>query len=403
VPTPNYPITTYPTPEATSALYFSDLILAVAKKIGTAYYGANGQGVAQIPVDAYSLDQAQDIVNKGIRMLISDGPQPNGWRWLNQIAQVDLFPECDFDPTTQTYVNITTNGTFSTLTLVTNTTGTTATRFTQSMELQNIWISGYPPPGTPGYYPDTTVTQTPIGTAYAVASYLSPTQVAVYGNATANGTLSQGFSIVNTGDYTLPTTFSGQYSGPISFIAGTNRGVSLHWVNEFEIRRRRQIYSVESGTPFEAAIRLIPQPTYNQITGNPTLVPNNRRRWQFMTWFACNEWLSVIFPFYLNFDTLVNLTDVPPSPITFDECLRAACMAVAEKDVEDTNEGPDWQYYRTICLPNAYRIDAMSVSKNIGRFSDPSIYMDNNGLRDWRDAAWVRPIVDVLGSAFTGG
>src|ERR1700744_5506065 len=92
-------IPTYPTTEPSSVLAFQDLILEVAYKIGVAYYGSDGQGVPQIPVDAHDLYICKEIVNKAIRMFINDGPKPNGWKWLNPIAQIDFWPMIAADPT----------------------------------------------------------------------------------------------------------------------------------------------------------------------------------------------------------------------------------------------------------------------------------------------------------------
>jgi hypothetical protein len=413
--TANYPVSQFPTGEPTSALTFGDLILAAAIKARMAYYGADGQSVPSIPIDPHDLALLSDVVNKGVRMLISDGPGPNGWRWLNQVSQVDLYPEIDYNPGT-TYLSMVydTVNVVTTCTLITGVTGTVMPHFTQSMELQNMWIGGYPTPGTPGYdVPAGTAGPGPYGTAFAVAAYLAPNAMVLYGDATqGSGTATQGFSIVTTGDYTLPADFTGQYSGPISFIQGTSRGVSLHWVDEYSIRARRQIYTQESGTPFEAALRLFPRPSYDslQVNGQPItpanvpgFFPTNRRRYQLMTWFAADEFLSVIFPFIRHFDSLVSVNDVPPWPVSLDEAGRAAVMAVVEKDIEDTDQGPDWVYYRQVALQNAYRIDSMSVAKSIGKFQDPGVYAGERGLRDWRSVAYVRPLVDVLAGAYLGG
>jgi hypothetical protein len=408
---PNNPIPQFPVQEPTSSLAFQDLITAVAVKLRCAYYGSDGMSAPQVPVDTHDLAICQSIVNDGIRMFIADGPQPSGWRWLNQVCQVDLFPEIDYDPTTQTFVTMN----YSTITSLTTCTlntpnqilptpyGTANPVFVASMELQNMWIGGYPAPGTAGYYPDipegSTQQQTPVGTAYTVASYLSPMQLQVFGDATNGGTLNTaGFTIVNLGDYTLPKNFSGQYSEPLTFIQGTNRGTSLHFTDEFSIRARRQIYAQESGTPFEAAIRLIPTPTYATMTAG-TVIP--RRRWQMMTWFAANEFLSVLFPFRLGFDNLVNLTDVPPSPFAMDDAVLAACKAKAEQVYEDTLEGNDWMYYKQSALPNAWRIDSESAPKTLGVFGDPSVRANERSLRDWRDYIWVRPPAVLAPSALS--
>ena len=99
---------TFPTTEPSSVLTFNDLILEVAYKIGVAYYGSDGQGALQIPVDARDLDLCMRIVNKAIRMFINDGPGPNGWKWLNPVAQMDIWPLISADTSgSTTYVTST--------------------------------------------------------------------------------------------------------------------------------------------------------------------------------------------------------------------------------------------------------------------------------------------------------
>jgi len=75
--------------EPTSALSFYDLIKRVAIEAGIAYYGADGDEQATIPVDAHDFDLCKRVVNDGIRMFIADAP-PKGWRWMHRIMSVNL-------------------------------------------------------------------------------------------------------------------------------------------------------------------------------------------------------------------------------------------------------------------------------------------------------------------------
>lgn len=410
---PNTPIPSYPIVEPTSALTFSDLILEVAYKIGVAYYGADGTGAAAIPVDAHDLALCKRIVNKAVRKFINDAPPPSGWRWTNVIGQVDLWPLIAYDfqvvPTTYVTRVYDTPSNTTTLTLTTPglpapglpVTGTPA--FYQSMELRQIFLNGNPPAGTPGFnIPSGTVSGTNIGTSFTVLKYLSPTVIVVDGNATgAVGTPSSNpahcpFSFAQQGDYTMPANFSGQFTGDITYIANTNRGMILRWVNEASIRSRRQNYNIESGTPYEAAVRLIPTPSYAILT-NASGLMTARRRWELMTWRISSEFLSVIFPYILGYNDMVNLTDVPPAPFAHDEAIKAACLAVAEKEVEDAF-GPDWQYYHSQALPNSYRVDAMSAPKTLGYFGNPNASLSvTPPIKSFRDNWYQRPTVPVFG------
>ena len=413
---PNNPIPEYPTLEPTSALSFGDLITEVAYKIGVSYYGSDGTGAPQEPVDAHDLAICQRIVNKGVRKFIADGPKPNGWKWLNPVAQVDLWPQISYDPTATTYVNFTANPTINSVTytgctLLTLTTpntpppsGTIDTsyipRFLQSMEFRQIWLNGNPPSGTPGWWlpVDEDFTGTLIGTPYTILFWVSDTQIVIDGLATGYGYPTNcPFSFACYGDYTLPANFSGQFTGPITYVANTNRGMILRWTDEYSIRSRRQNYNIESGTPYEAAVRLMPTPTYSVLTNTSGLMLP-RRRWELMTWRISSEFLSILFPYTLAFNDLVHDTDVPPSPFSQDEALKACCLAVAEKEVDDSMAGPDWAYYHNIALPQAHSIDARSAPRAIGYVGNPMAAGPTWGLdaiRRFRNYDYQRPTVSV--------
>lgn len=502
---PNLPIPVQPQLEPTSALTFGDLITIVAYKIGCAYYGSNGQGAPQVPVNAHDLAICQSLVNSGVRKFINDGPRANGWKWLNPIAQVDLWPQISYDPTGSTYVTLKQgSGAYigtTLLTLVTPpqppATGDIDTSyvpaFFQSMEYRQIWLNGNPPPTTPGWWlpVDEDFTGTLIGQPFTILQYLSPTQIIVDGNATLptvgvsstaitfggtvtggsyeltistklgtatsgpiaynasasavqtalqsmssvgagnvtvggaapaytlafaptlqtvnvtvsanglnlNGTqLSAPFSFAAQGDYTLPANFGGQYTGNISYVANTNRGMILRWTDEFSIRSRRQNYNIESGTPYEAAVRLMPTPSYAPLTNTSGLMLP-RRRWELMTWRISSEFLSVLFPYTLAFNNMVNLTDVPPSPFSYDEALKACCLAVAEKEVDDQMGGPDWEYYHTIALPQALQIDLRAAPKALGYFGNPTAAGTATmaqAIQRFRNFDYQRPTVPVF-------
>lgn len=237
----------------------------------------------------------------------------------------------------------------------------------------------------------------PIGDPYTILNYLGPTQITIDGPLKAGYPTNIPYSFAAMGDYTLPADFGGQYTGSISFIANTNRGMTLSWVDEAAIRERRQNYNIESGTPYWAAVRLMPTPSFNPLTNVSGLLQTNRRRWELMTWRISSDFLSVIFPYMLHFQDLVNLTDTPPCPFGHDESILAACRAIAEKEVEDAM-GPDWDYYHKICLPNSYRVDAMSAPKKIGYFGNPSAADSKTPpIRSFRDEWYQRPTVPVYG------
>lgn len=487
---PNNPLFANKAPvmEPTSALTFNDLIMEVSYKIGCPYYGADGEGPPQAPIDNHDLVLCQRIVNKAVRKFIADGPKPNGWRWTNPIAQIDLYPQISYDPNfpPSTYVSLTqnpnVNGTvYAGCTLLTLTTPNAppmtgdidtsyVPRLLQSMELRQIFLNGNPPQNTPGFFLpiDEDFTGPQIGVPQTILFWISDTQVVIdgvggsapitmialtsnivtvtainnflpgqsitvggllSGNASMNGVfivltasatqftyvlthanivsnspVGAGswptkcpFSFAQLGDYTLPANFGGEFTGGITYVANTNRGMVLHWTTEFSIRSRRQNYNVESGTPYEAAVRLMPTPSYTPLTNTSGLMLP-RRRWELMTWRISSEFLSVIFPYTLAFNSMINSTDVPPSPFSHDEALKACCLAIAEKEVEDSMTGPDWAYYHQVALPQSYSIDARSAPKALGYFGNPNATSANmaQAFQEWRQNWYQRPVVPDL-------
>lgn len=75
--------------EPTSALGFYGLILRVAEKAGMAYYGTTGQEKAKIPIDGFNLDRCKRIVNDGFRRFVANSPK-RGWQWQERIAKIAL-------------------------------------------------------------------------------------------------------------------------------------------------------------------------------------------------------------------------------------------------------------------------------------------------------------------------
>ena len=396
---------TYPTGEPTSALNFGSLVTNVAYKLGVASYGSTGTGAPALPTDPYNLSICQTIVNDALRMLIADGS--GKWYWQNQTVQVDSWPNIGPDSTGSTYVTSTAYdpvNNWTTLTLTSpgtppsNSTSFPTTyvpQFFQSMELRVIWMNGVPSTGFLGPTSNQFVGfNSTVGVPLTIVNYLGPTQIQVYGSyaSTALSTLSHSthipFSMATLGDFTLPNNFDGAYTSEITWIAGTNRAVYLDWVDESSIRQQRQLYAQQFGIPTMASVRPIPQPSINQIAITP-----QRPRWELNFWVAPSEYLSVNFDYMLSFNNLVNSTDLPPTPISFDEVLLAAVRAQTERYQMDSIDGHDWAYYRNIALPNAQRLNTMAAPKKLGVLRSGSAKWGPNGLISWRRQWYLRPNV----------
>lgn len=326
--------------EATSALTFGDLVLEIALKMGTAYYGEDGDEPAQIPVEEHDRTLAKQIANNAVRMFLADAP-PTGWRWTRPVAGLALWADLGVTAT-----RTVTGGAYDAAndqTLIT----ANSSIFFETMEEKDIVVTGH---GT-----------------LVVKQYVSPTMVYVYGShyfAAAST-----YSIASEGDFTLPRSFAGSYTGALNYAAGTNRATGIEWSNDARIRYLRENTSAETGWPTIATIRI-------------RSAQSGRRRFEMCTYPTPNETLGLELTFDLNFDKMVSFTETLPTPVVHDETLRAACLAVVERDVDDA-EGSNTTYYRDRCLPNSYNADARSGPRKLGYFGNGAPKVGMNNFRDY--------------------
>lgn len=175
-------------------------------------------------------------------------------------------------------------------------------------------------------------------------------------------------------NYDMPIGFAGQFNGSITVIAGTNQAWEVEWTNEARIRQLRENQSFHIGHPRLVAVR----------------VKEDRRTWELLVWPAPHIETTIEFPFDVHFDRLEELDEKPPIPFSFDEALKAATLAVVERDVHDLFDR-HWQYYREVALPNAHQIDARSAPRRLGYFGNPERPSPMN-LRTFREIS-QRPVV----------
>lgn len=325
--------------EATSALSFSDLILEVARKMGVAFYGENGDESAQVPVDPHDLEECKRHVNNAVRMFLADAP-PTGWRWARPVASVTLW----VDLAVAAARTVTGGTPISGRTpIIAN-----SAVFYESMEEKTIIVTGQG--------------------SFVIAQYISPTQVTVYGNHAF--AVASTYSITGDGNYTLPRTFAGTFTGGISWGPSTNRSIRLEWADESTIRGLRENVNIDTGIPLYCGLSVF-------------LPVEGRRRYQLMLYPAPYQQFTVQFPYELHFDELTSLSSTPPAPIAHDEAIRAACLAVVERDVDDMNEGPAISYYRTVCLPGSLQIDARSGPRKLGYFGNGSPLVTPGNFREY--------------------
>lgn len=332
------------TAEPTSAMTFEDLIVEVAFRLSVASYGDNGDEEAQVPTDAHDLGECKRYVNNAIRFFISLAP-PNGWRWMRPLMSIYLWASFAVDD------DITVTSAYEPSSGTTIITASEA-KFYRTMELKTITVTDVDD--------------------YTIDTYISTTQVRVSGNVAWTG--AKTFSMDPDGRYTLPRTFGGQYTGRIAYEAASNTGSTIDWTSPDNIRRLREPSTNPSGDPLWAAIRRH---------------PTQERRWELTIYPLVNEELTVEFPYDLMFDKLVELTETHPAGFAFDEAIRAACIAVAQRDAEET-VGNAMSEFTSIALPAAYRADARSAPKKLGYCGNGPAYMSQDGFRRLQ-----RPTVNV--------
>lgn len=340
--------------EPTSVLDFGDLLLEVAREMGVAYYGENGDEVVQIPINSHDLAECKRHVNNGLRMFFADAPD-TGWRFARPIFGLDIYGDVAINAA-RTCTAVTDSG----RTLVTVTGGDV---FCQSMELRPMTV--------------TTLTN-----IVMIKKVLSPTQAEVDLNDQAVWT-NQTFSILTQGIFTMPPYFAGMITGTPSYAADSNEGVTVAWVSEAKIRKWRENVTDETGDPFWLALR----PMFVDALGNDL----RRRRWEILAYPKPNDTQVIEFPIELHFDALVNLGDNPPVPYTHDETIKAACLAVVERDVYD-KPGRHMENYLSKALQRSHQIDARMAPRALGYFGNPAVGPVRS-IRHWRSHYYDRPEV----------
>jgi hypothetical protein len=348
-----------PYQEPTSALTFGDLILEVAREMGVAYYGAAGDEEIQIPINAPDLAECERHVNNGLRMFFADAPE-TGWRFLRPIATVDLWAS-DVTAAAITATAVTDSG--RTVMTVTG-----ASPLSESMEFKMVTV-------------------TDLTNQVMITKVLSTTTCEINLNGESDFS-AKTFAITANGRYTLPPYFAGVTTGPPTYVADSDVGVGLSWANETEIRRWRESSDDSTGNPIWLAVR----PMYTDGLGNRLM----SRRWELLAYPTPSEDEVIEFPFEFHFDKMVDHLESPPVPFSHDECLKAACLAVIERDVYD-RPGRHWANYHEKALPKSVVIDRRSAPRRLGYFGnhEGGTYRD---ISYWRGNIYDRP--DVTGTGF---
>jgi hypothetical protein len=101
-----------------------------------------------------------------------------------------------------------------------------------------------------------------------------------------------------------------------------------------------------------------------------------------MTYPTPSEAATLQLDWELYFDSLSADGDKHPAGFFYDECVRAACLAVAERDGYGVSGY--MQYYQDKALPNAYKINSRSNPRSLGKMTgalNPRPFGRNGGRR----------------------
>ena len=323
--------------EPTSAYSIYDLILLVAKAAKICYYGTDGQQHAMIPVNHHDFTRCLEVVNNGIKRLVSDAPA-DGWKWQEQLASVtfgivEITGTVDFgssvsliDETLYTtyntdddlngyYVYDTTKEIQAVITdyeirngpaVCTDGTGKiTVADATHGLTTGDVVKVA----GTTDYNGYKEVTRTDANNFTFAGTYTSAQtgtwtqrQITVaawldyYGNASSlTPAANDSFAVTDVatvaGDksrYFLPDNF-GEIAGKISYARQSNVG-HINWGHETEIRDAVAV-STSSGNPFLAAVCSV-----------------LNRKWELIVHPSPTATKTVQFPYRIGFNNLVALS-----------------------------------------------------------------------------------------------
>ena len=202
------------------------------------------------------------------------------------------------------------------------------------------------------------------GGTYTIVSYLSSTQVVV--DATPEADIGKDFAVSANGDYRLPTDF-GWMESTLSFEPGVYSG-SIQRCSEAVIRQQRT-GGLGSGYPAWAAVK--PRtPDLTSTAGHPGH--------DLLLWPAPCVELTLSYRYGIAADTLADLSRAAPLGADMHgTAIRAACMAVAEREVNNGGNGLKMAEYRSR-LMSAIQLDlevstpaVFAGARDMGRVSRP--------------------------------
>lgn len=203
---------------------FADLVTSVARFAGLAYYGANGDEEAMVPIDRHDRIVCQRIVNDGIRRFIGDAP-PNGWRWQQRIHYPKLVVKI----------------------------GGTASSGSATTLVDSTYAGDY----ADDYFNDCiieVIAGTGRGEDALVTDFTGASATFTFSTLSGGSTPDSTSEFVVGHRYILPQDFGGDIEGPIRYIRDSNRGRRIDWAHYAELAILRENVA-HTGYPYLAAIK----------------------------------------------------------------------------------------------------------------------------------------------------
>lgn len=328
--------------DPTLGLTFSDLQIRTAEYMGMAYYGTDGQGVAQVPVNAHDLDLVSRLVNDGYRRFVGENPK---WNFLNVPVSITFNNAPQISMVTAT-------GTSSTGTIT----------FTDTSIAGQFADSFFVGDGCTLTHSDTSSDECVI-TAYvgATGAFTATLSANMPGEVPQSGDV---YSVApipmvagQSWRYYMPDDFYGELLTPWTYNIGGPR-LTVETVPEITIRELRAGANT-TGTVSNCAFRPI-----------NTTASSSGGRWEALFWPspATTNTLTAVYKRFPQ--KLVNAGDRSIAGFQHDDTVIAAIVAEAERQRGDTL-GPREQGYQT-ALQRSLKLDARAGSVKGREFGDRS-------------------------------
>lgn len=283
--------------DPTLGLTFDDLRIRVAEYLGIAYYGSDGSGAAQLPIDAHDLDLVSRQVNDGYRRFLTDYEK---WNFLDVPMVLQFVTQ---------YSGTATGG--STTTLVNSGIANQfANSFFNGFTLRVTHVNGSVDIYTVTAYAGTTGT-------FTFAAGIAVAATDTYELAASTAVEGQNFR------YYLPDDFYGILLQPFVYDVGGPR-IRVDPVDESRIR---ELFSGAntSGTPSAVSVRPI-----------NTTATSTGKRWEALFW-PKPTGVNRITARYKRFPAkLTAPTDRSVAGYQHDSTVLAAAIAEAERQQSDT-------------------------------------------------------------------